>query len=56
MLKHFTKPSIEELRARELYEARRQLMEAQTALEYAQAIVDYNMRRVARLEATEVEL
>lgn len=44
------KPTLEELRERELYEARRSLLEAQTALEYARAIVEYNKARVARLE------
>lgn len=51
MLKHFRKPSAQELAQRELDEARRQLLEAQAAAEYAAAMVDYNKARIARLSA-----
>lgn len=33
----------------ELYEAERGLLQAQTTLEYAQALVDYNQNRINRL-------
>lgn len=44
-------PAPEELAARELTEARKALLMAQTAEEYARSQVDYNRARIARLEA-----
>ena len=38
-----------ELAAKELAEAERSLLEAQTGREYADAIVEYNTKRIARL-------
>ena len=44
-------PSPEELAARELNEARKALLAAQTGEEYARSQVEYNRARIARLEA-----
>jgi hypothetical protein len=49
-LNPFAKPSADVLAVVELEEARRQLLAAQSALEYAASMVDYNTNRVARLE------
>ena len=46
-----TGPSAEELAARELAQARRALLEAQTAEEYARSQVIYNQQRIQRLRA-----
>ena len=46
----FKTPSADVLAARELDDARRELLEAQTALDYARSIVDYNTQRIRRLE------
>ena len=46
-----TGPSAEELAARELAQARRALLEAQTAEEFARSQVAYNQARIARLRA-----
>ena len=46
-----TGPSAEELAARELAQARRALLEAQTAEEFARSQVIYNQQRIARLRA-----
>lgn len=48
--KQITHPPIENLIEKELYEARRSLMEAETGLEWAQSMVAYNKARIARLE------
>lgn len=45
----FRMPSPEELAARELDQARRALLEAQSAREYADAMVTYHQRRIDRL-------
>ena len=44
-------PTPEELAARELDNARRALLEAQTAEEYARSQVIYNKQRIARLRS-----
>lgn len=44
-------PTPEELAARELDNARRALLEAQTAEEYARSQVIYNKQRISRLKA-----
>lgn len=44
-------PSVEVRMARELDQARRALLDAQTAREYAHAIVEYNERRIDRLRS-----
>lgn len=44
------KPTIEQLAQDELYDAQVKLMQAQTALDWAQANVDYQTNRVARLK------
>ena len=51
ILNIFGRPTAEQLAARELAEARIQLLGAQSAAEFAQASVQYNQQRVARLEA-----
>ena len=47
----FKKPSPLEMIAAELAEAHLAKLEAETAVEYAQSIVDYNVNRIARLNA-----
>lgn len=47
----FKKPSPLEVIAAELAEAHLAKLEAETAVEYAQSIVDYNVNRIARLNA-----
>lgn len=49
-LNPFRKPSAAELAKVELEEARRKLLDAQTGLEYAEAMVRYQSSRVRRLE------
>lgn len=44
-------PGAEELAARELTDARRQLLLAQSTEEYARSQVAYNLERIARLKA-----
>lgn len=46
----FKLPTPQELALRELGEARRELMLAMSAQEYAASLVAYNQKRVARLE------
>ena len=45
----FKKPSPLEVIAGELAHAHLEKLEAETAVEYAQSIVDYNMTRIKRL-------
>lgn len=47
----FRKPSPLEMIATELAEAHLSKLEAETACEYAQSIVDYNMTRIMRLNS-----
>ena len=47
----FTGPSPEELASRELDAAKRELLKAQTAEEFARSHVIYNQQRIARLRA-----
>lgn len=54
-MKLFRKPSPALLVATELENAQRELLTAQTGLEYAQSIVAYNQKRVERLLATKIE-
>jgi hypothetical protein len=49
LLNPFQKPSAALLARVELEEAKRQLLAAQTALEYAQSMVAYNESKVKRL-------
>ena len=50
MLKEpFKKPSPLEVIARELADAHLSKLEAETAVEYTQSIVDYNINRIERL-------
>lgn len=51
LLDLFRKPSADMLALTELEEARRQLLAAHTALEYAVSMVEYNTKRVKRLTA-----
>lgn len=48
-----TPPSAATLAQRELEEARRQLLAAQTAQDWARSQVDYHQARIRRLEATQ---
>lgn len=48
-LNPFRRVSPEELMARELDDARRGLLEAQTARDYAGSMVDYHEARIVRL-------
>ena len=50
LLSLFRKPSAETLAQIELDEAKRQLLEAQSAAEYRNAMVEYHRRRIARLQ------
>ena len=50
LINPFLKPSADLLALEELEDARRQLLLSQSALEYATSMVDYNAKRVARLE------
>lgn len=45
----FRKPSAEVLAQHELEEAKRQLLNAQAGQEYAAAMVQYHLNRIARL-------
>ena len=45
----FKKPSPLEMIAAELAHAHLEKLEAETAVEYAQSIVDYNVNRITRL-------
>ena len=47
----FKKPTPLEVIASELTDAHLSKLEAETACEYAQSIVDYNVTRIARLNA-----
>ena len=51
LLNPFRTPSPEELIARELDQARRGLLEAQTGRDYANAMVLYHETRIERLRA-----
>ena len=48
-------PSADVMAQRELEEARRELLEAQTAHEWAKSRVDFNLSRIRRLEARQAE-
>jgi putative NIF3 family GTP cyclohydrolase 1 type 2 len=48
--KMFRVPSAETLAAQELEEAKRQLLAAHTALDYAQSMVEYRTRQIERLK------
>lgn len=49
MKEPFRKPSPLEMIATELADAHLEKLNAETAVEYAQSIVDYNVTRIARL-------
>jgi hypothetical protein len=51
MKEPFKKPSPLEMIAAELSDAHLEKLNAETAVEYAQSIVDYNATRIARLNA-----
>ena len=51
MKEPFKKPTPLEMIAAELADAHLEKLNAETAVEYAQSIVDYNMTRIARLNA-----
>jgi hypothetical protein len=48
----FYTPTAEDLARNELASAQRDLLTAQSNLEYSRAMTEYNTQRVARLEAT----
>jgi hypothetical protein len=49
MREPFKRPTPLELIAEELAEAHMEKLSAETAVEYAQSVVDYNMTRIERL-------
>ena len=51
MKEPFKKPTPLEMIAAELADAHLEKLNAETAVEYAQSIVDYNVNRIARLNA-----
>ena len=51
MREPFKKPTPLEMIAAELSDAHLEKLNAETAVEYAQSIVDYNTTRIARLNA-----
>ena len=51
MKEPFKKPTPLEMIATELSDAHLEKLSAETAVEYAQSIVDYNVTRIARLNA-----
>jgi adenine-specific DNA methylase len=51
ILEHFKRPSAELLAKRELEEARRELLAAESAAEYAQKMAAYHSARITRLTA-----
>lgn len=51
MKEPFKKPTPLEVIAAELADAHLEKLDAETAVEYAQSIVDYNTTRIARLNA-----
>lgn len=51
MRRFFQTPSAEQLAQRELQEAQRELLAAQSAAEYAARMVGYNQDRIKRLKA-----
>ena len=51
MREPFKKPSPLELIAAELADAHLEKLEAETSVEYAQSIVDYNVTRITRLNS-----
>jgi hypothetical protein len=55
-LNPFTLPSADVIALIELEDAKRQLLAALTAQEYAAAMVDYNAKRVSRLEQRAKEM
>lgn len=52
LLDMFRTPTAAELAKKELEETRRALLEAQSAFEYAGAMVDYHTKRLRRLQAS----
>lgn len=48
----FATPSARELAQRELDEAERELLKAQSALDYAACVADYHQARIVRLKIT----
>ena len=51
MKEPFKRPTPLELIAEELADAHMEKLSAETAVEYAQSVVDYNMTRISRLNA-----
>jgi hypothetical protein len=51
MMKYFVLPTADIMAARELEEAKRELLRSQTALDYTKRMVEYHQDRVKRLTA-----
>jgi len=51
MIKYFVLPTADIMAARELEEAKRELLRSQTALDYTKRMVEYHQDRVKRLTA-----
>lgn len=52
LLKHFRPMPVEVLARRELEEAQRELLEAETGMDFARAMVAYHTDRIERLKGT----
>ena len=50
----FNKPTINSIIEREVYDTKVRLLEAQSSLEYATAMVSYYNAKIRRLESTKV--
>jgi hypothetical protein len=51
MIKYFVLPTADIMAARELEEAKRELLRSQSALDYTKRMVEYHQDRVKRLTA-----
>lgn len=51
MMKYFVLPTADIMAARELEEAKRELLRSQSALDYTKRMVEYHQDRVKRLTA-----
>lgn len=51
IFKMFRKPTIEELKAREIQDAEHLLLQAHTTKEHAESVISFNTARLSRLTA-----
>jgi hypothetical protein len=51
MMKYFTLPTADSMAAKELEEAKRELLRSQSALDYTKRMVEYHQDRIKRLSA-----